>query len=236
MIESEEWRVCETGYEVSNLGRVRSIPGYYRAGTILAPITNPRGYLNVKLYVNQEQLTRNIHRLVASAFIENLLNLPDVHHKDNVKSNNVVTNLEWKTKLDNYEQALEDGLILRGSAHQNSKLTEEMVIAIKGLLALGVYPKTLGEEFDVSSGTISQIRLEETWAHIPWPAGYVPDSTSLHRKGSLNTNSILTEELVREIRKKYSKGYKQVDLAREYGVTRGTMSQLILGKTWKHVI
>ena len=233
----EEFRDClEIGYQVSNLGNVRSLKGFHRAGIDLKVIVNPRGYLNVKLYVNSVQLTRGVHRLVAIAFIPNPFNLESVNHKDGIKENNHVDNLEWMTKLENFEHAKINGLLLKGSDHQNSKLLEADVIEIKKLLSEGTSPTKIGKLFGVSTATISQIRLNNTWVQIPWPNEYVVDLSSLHRKGSEMKTAILDENSVRAIRSRLANNEKQSKLAIEYGVTRGTMSQLALGKTWKHVV
>lgn len=88
----------EEFYQVSNLGRVRSL---YKRGVILTPQINNRGYYFVMLYKDGKYHHALVHRLVAMAFIPNELKLPQVNHKDEDKSNNVVDNLEWCTNLYN---------------------------------------------------------------------------------------------------------------------------------------
>ena len=97
----EEWRPVvgyEGLYEVSSYGRVRSLDRFYyrlHKGKVLSPTKDRYGYLTVTLNCNGKSKTIKIHRLVAQAFIENPDNLPQVNHKDEVKSNNCVDNLEW---------------------------------------------------------------------------------------------------------------------------------------------
>ena len=83
-------------YQVSNLGRVKSL-NYKNSGKdrILKYCITPQGYLNVGLYVNKQKKTFVVHRLIAETFIPNTGNLPQVNHKDEVKTNNCVDNLEW---------------------------------------------------------------------------------------------------------------------------------------------
>ena len=78
-------------YQVSNLGRVKSL----RNNIILSQSITRNGYKNVILYTNNIRKLYLVHRLVATAFIPNPDNLPQVNHKDENKTNNRVDNLEW---------------------------------------------------------------------------------------------------------------------------------------------
>lgn len=98
----EDWKPIEGYegfYEVSNLGRVRSLPRVTRSnilkGTILKPNITPYGYQQICLCRNGIRKQHKIHRLVANAFIPNPNNLPAINHKDWNTSNNNVDNLEW---------------------------------------------------------------------------------------------------------------------------------------------
>lgn len=107
----EEWKDIE-GYEgyyqVSNLGRVRSVDReiyktgdkeetiivHYK-GKVLSQGHRHKGYLCVVLAKNSKLKSFAVHRLVAQAFIPNPYNLPQINHKDEDKTNNCVENLEW---------------------------------------------------------------------------------------------------------------------------------------------
>ncbi len=80
-------------YEVSNKGRVRSL----KTGKEMARRVGYDGYVRVSLTKQGQQKQRFLHRLVATAFIENPYNLPEVNHKDEDKANNLPRNLEWCT-------------------------------------------------------------------------------------------------------------------------------------------
>ncbi len=97
---TEVWRDIEESngkYQVSNLGRVRSFYRDETNGFIMKACPDKKGYLYIVLKIHGKAKRYAIHRLVATAFIPNPDNLPQVNHKDEVKDNNRVDNLEWCT-------------------------------------------------------------------------------------------------------------------------------------------
>lgn len=99
-LEGEEWRDIQDydgKYQISNMGRVKSIRDRYGnpIEKILRQIKDINGYLFVGLYKDGKRRIYKVHRLVATAFLENQSNLPCVNHKDEKPSNNIVDNLEW---------------------------------------------------------------------------------------------------------------------------------------------
>lgn len=117
----EEWRDIkgyEGLYQVSNLGRVRSLDRYiinksnkrqYYNGKILNGNIR-QGYLKLTLSKNNSQKTIPIHILVAKTFIPNPESKPEVNHIDGNKANNCVNNLEWVTRSENELHAYKNGL------------------------------------------------------------------------------------------------------------------------------
>lgn len=105
----EEWKPVtgyEGYYEVSNLGRVKSLPRgkqwpYRQTHNNIRKQHIKNGYLQVNLSKGNNVKWIGVHRLVAMAFIPNPNNYPQVNHIDECKTNNVVTNLEWCTQSQN---------------------------------------------------------------------------------------------------------------------------------------
>lgn len=84
-------------YEVSDMGRVRSIAREGTKGGILHAHRSRYGYMLVILSKNNVRTGFSVHKLVAMAFIPNPNGLPQVNHKNEVKTDNRVENLEWCT-------------------------------------------------------------------------------------------------------------------------------------------
>ena len=84
-------------YEVSNLGKVRNI----KSGRMLKPHLNHNGYLKHHLYRHDKQKELFLHRILATAFIDNPGKKPQVNHIDENKLNNDLSNLEWCTGREN---------------------------------------------------------------------------------------------------------------------------------------
>ena len=84
-------------YEVSNLGKIRNI----KSGKILKPWLHNNGYLMHCLYKNNKSKNLLLHRIVATAFIDNPEEKPCVNHIDENKLNNDLNNLEWCTEREN---------------------------------------------------------------------------------------------------------------------------------------
>ena len=127
MVETAEiWKDIE-GYEglyqVSNLGRVRSLDkpmvvyGFQkipintiRKGKVLSPRLSQDGYEKVSLTKDKKPNNLFVHRLVAKAFISNDDDCKEVNHIDGNKRNNEVSNLEWCTHLENMQHCFKNSL------------------------------------------------------------------------------------------------------------------------------
>jgi hypothetical protein len=118
----EIWKAVleyEGYYEVSNCGNVRSVNRIitdknginlkYKSKQ-LRPAPNKDGYLQVGLSKNCKTNSYCVHQLEALAFISNPENKPTVNHKDGIKRNNYIDNLEWATKSEQAIHSLKHNL------------------------------------------------------------------------------------------------------------------------------
>lgn len=168
----EVWKDIESHkslYEVSSFGNISSL-NYNK--------TKKRKNRPVQIHTNEYSLIRLskkgittnhfVHRLVAQAFIPNPENKPQVNHKNGIRNDNRLDNLEWVTAKENTSHGMKRGTIgPLGELHQNSKVTEKEVLEIRSKYIYGEYGyMRLGKEYGVSHSTIKDIVLNRRWTHI----------------------------------------------------------------------
>ena len=149
-------------YSITRDGRIwsharmiyRKIKGNFKSkGQWLKSRKDEDGYPLYSLHKQEITKVIRIHRLVALTFLPNPENKPQVNHKNLIKTDNHVENLEWCTHKENAHHAKKNGIY-----EGRRKVTKEQTIQIrKNHPSEGVYKNKLWEQYDISPATYRQI-------------------------------------------------------------------------------
>lgn len=157
----KEYPYADLKTEVSNLGRVRT---WYHYGKRLdeprlKKLSNTRGYRSTSIKVKGKLTDTRVHRMVAEVYLPRVKDKDLVNHKNGVKDDNRVENLEWCTQSENSRHAYDTGLGDNGcgSTCNSSKLSEKHVIEIFKLRSEGLTQREIGETLHVAKTTIAAI-------------------------------------------------------------------------------
>lgn len=241
-------------YQISSYGRVKSLPRqivYFafgktqirmQKGRILKQSTCSSGYPIVHLYLDSERQNVMVHRLVAIHFLEPVEGREFVNHKDGDKENNNVANLEWVTKSENTQHAINSGLLLNhGENSYLSKLTEDQVKEVISLRKFGkrkYLAKDIAARYGLSERYVSELGVTTVkWARLKnstsdeelyeiflkitenWKPTGISRTPSKHK---------LTEEEKQEILTRRANGERVVDIAKAVGKSQKFVSWFTL--------
>ena len=163
----EEWKLVvgsEEHYEVSNLGRIRSL----RTRKIMRPWLTKKGYFKIRLQVNLDRRHCFVHRLVAAAFLTPNSGGLTVNHKNGSKLDNTPGNLEYLTAAENIRHAIATGLRsaapvdCNGKRVYTAKLTSaeaKEILNLRGVMS----QRVIATRYGVSRATISVIHRGKCW-------------------------------------------------------------------------
>ena len=182
-LENEIWKDIngyEGLYQVSNLGRVKSLERRWKSGRhsnyshfheekiMSNAIDKSSGYIRISLFKDSKGKSFNTHTLVANAFIPNPENKPTVNHKNSVRHDNRVDNLEWATFSENNLHAVDVGHNnTRGEGNAFAKLTEDSVRKIREMYETGEYEqRPLAKLFSINQATLWRVIHRKSWKHI----------------------------------------------------------------------
>lgn len=174
-------------YQISNLGRVKSLDRVEevhrldidkiirrpRRGRILKQKLNQAGYfvLHFRNTNGNGESWPQLHRLLGIAFLPNPENKPTINHKDGVKTNNSLDNLEWATMSENTQHAYDMGLAKSrikdysksGEENHNAKLTYDLADKIREDRASGMVLTSIAEKYNLGTSTVHRVCTNQRW-------------------------------------------------------------------------
>lgn len=165
----------EDRYQASNFGRFKSLYYEYFSGKenyikkinpeyIMKETINVCGYKRIGLTKNGIQRIFASHRLIAKTFIPNPENKPTINHKNGIKTDNRVVNLEWATMKENNLHAYK--VLGKKPTYGRRKISDEVVKMIRNELINGIDGVTLSKKYNLSTALISLIKNNKIWKDI----------------------------------------------------------------------
>ena len=221
----------KTNYLVNTKGDVISLcyRGIPNNRHIMIGGKDKDGYCLVTLTHKNNKYTRKKHRLVATAFIPNPLNKPEVNHKNGDKTDNNVSNLEWSTSCENSHHASKNGL------RKPFKNKEEQVHEVCKLLSENKLPiYKISQLTKVSCSSIIKIKNKINWNHIS--SLYNVDNYNVRSTvGEHNGMSKLSESDVKNICKLLKSNVNPTDIANKLNISRSSVYSIKYKKTWRRI-
>lgn len=233
------------GYQVSNMGRVRSSNKCnnnqkYKLLTTWRFNENWPNYRPLAvLYKNKKRHYRPVHRLVLHVFVGPCPDGMQCCHNDGNKTNNKLENLRWDTPHANAMDKYKHGTMPLGENNVWSKLNKQQIVEIRNRHRNGESSRKLAKELGVNKSTILRIARSETWNHIKdgsvYTKGEYGYSRSVIKRGVDHGSSKLNNDQVQEIKTKRSNGVMLKTIAKEYNISASTVSKIARGDAWKHI-
>jgi hypothetical protein len=172
--EPERWLPAvgyEGFYEVSDLGRVRSVLHQtirgMQGGRIRKPQNAGRGYRALRLSVHGKITGEYVHHMVMAAFVGRCPKGKEILHGDDDRTNNRLSNLRYDTHKRNQEEASERGRSAFGERNGMAIVTEEIVAEIRSAAAAGVQQIAIAEYHGISRAQTCRIVLRRNWNRVP---------------------------------------------------------------------
>lgn len=219
-------------YKVTSDGRIFSYRRGYEYELKLS--LDSYGYLVVGLQNGKSRVTRKVHRLVASAFLGE--DDRQINHKDCNKQNNQIENLEYCTPLENTKHAWANGRNdNNGSAVSRAWKDGRMQGSIEA-----TKQRWKDGKMSCAAEAVRRAWKDGKMCHVAeavsksWKDGKHINSI-LACRGENCHNSKLTEEQAQQILDFKGTGIKQVEIASYFNVSKATVNDIFLRKTWKHL-
>jgi hypothetical protein len=229
----------------------RTLPGYgvHEDGSVLwydrrrglwipsKPKIGPGGFRKVRLRIGRKVREIGLAHLVLRAFVgPRPIGFEPLHYPNPDPSDNRVENLRWAPRgTSKVGRQLGPTLprTLRGEAHPFAVLTADDIPRIRDLYRAGLGYKEVAEKLGVSAECVRHVLIGETWAHVPDPLGPVVMRGKGCRDSEDGPLARLDWPTVAKIREQLVAGVPRLEVARRFGVSKGTVQDIIHKRTWK---
>jgi hypothetical protein len=158
-MKKEHWKTYpnDLRYEVSNLGKVRMIG----SGKVRKPVVLKNGYASLAFATPRK--LRYVHRMVLETFRPTERINVEVSHRDGNRLNNVLSNLEWETRLENNRRKVGHHTDNGGERNPMARLTLAKVNEIRAKDWSGVSYAKVAELYGVGRETVRKVIKREAW-------------------------------------------------------------------------
>lgn len=204
------------GYEINNQFEIRSIKR--KTPFILKQKINKIGYVVIRSTVYKKRRFFLVHRLIALTFIPNPHNKPMINHKNGIKIDNRIDNLEWVTSSENIKHAFDFGLNKKRFG-QNANFYKLSNKSVMNIFNSNRPYKELAIKYKVCRVTISDIKTGRTWSHL--------------------TNKIFKQKVImltnKQILDIFHSTSTQYELSKLYNIHQSTVSNIKTGRNNSHI-
>lgn len=188
------------------------------------------GYHQLHLQERRKKQQVKVYTLVLCAFVGPRPHGYQCNHKNGVKTDNRLANLEWVTPRQNSRHAVDVLGRLRGEQSPVAKISEGIAIAIRNHISNGELYHNIARRYRIPRGIVAKIATGESWKYLgPSPGlGYLA--------GERNRNTKLSNKNVARIKKDISRNLSIERLARKYAISPGIIRSIANGTGWKTVV
>ena len=224
-----EEELTPTIYEISNFGRVRNS----LTGRILKNDIYNSGYPISTIKINGELKHITLHKMIGITFIQKRTKeLNMFNHKDGIKTNSALYNLEICNSSHNARHALENGLkkVRFGENGNTAKYPDSLIIALCEKMSKGYYPLSeLSKEFGLPTKYIVAIRRKCIRKDVCDKYEFVKYNHTRKSKKYSDENIILASKLL-------EKGMRPKDVSKQTGIHLDTVHLIRRRRVYKNLI